>query len=178
MGFGLELVQLFALLEHVHGLAGAAGADGLGPLDDAVLADEHGGAGADAGLVEPEAVGLRDITLRVEVGEQGEADAVEAGGPCFVTELAIDADTQNLGITGLELAEQAVESRDFDASCRGEVERVEHEKNVLLTLEARKLDLRIKVAIQLEIGCLCACIDHIGCGVGDGLGAAVAAQPV
>lgn len=167
-----------ALLQHFHGLADSAGAYGFAPLDGAVFADQHGGAVADAGLFKPEAVGLRDVTLGVEVSEQGVVDACETAGPCFVTELAINADTQNLGITGLELAEQAVESRDFEASCRGEVERVEYEKNVLLTLEARQLDLGVKVAIQLEVGCLRACIDHIVGGVGDGSVAAIAARPV
>lgn len=175
MRLGVELAELLALLEKVHGLAGSAGAGGLDPFDVAVFADQHGGAVGNARAIEPEAVGLGDVTLGVEIGQQGEGDAIKTVGPRFVTELAIDADTQNLGITGLELAEQAVESRDFDASCRGEVEGVEHEKNVLLTLETRKLDLRIKVAIQFEFGCLCACIDHIGCGVGDGLRAAIAA---
>lgn len=167
-----------ALFQHFHGLADSAGANGFAPFDGAVFADQHGGAIADARLFEPEAVGLRDVTLGVEVGEQGVVDSSETTGPCFVTELAINADTHNLGITGLELAKQAVESRDFEASCRGEVERVEYEKNVLLTLEARQLDLGIKVAIQLEVGCLRACIDHIVGGVGGGWRAANAARPV
>ena len=91
---------------------------------------------------------------------------------------AIDRDTQNLGISRLELRFERVQAGDFDASCGGEVERVEYEKNVLLTLEARQLDLGIKVAFQLEVGCLCACIDHNNWWVGDGLSAAIAARSV
>ncbi len=149
-----------ALLEKVHGLARAAGADRLGPLDGSVLADQHRCAIANTGSFEPKAIGLCHITLGVEVGKQGVGNASEAASPSLVTELAIDADTQNLGITGIKLVLKTVESRDFEASCGGEVERVEHEKNVLLTLEARQLDLGVKVTVQLEVGCLCACFDH------------------
>lgn len=144
--------ELLGFLEEVAGHPGAAGAYGLGPEDLAVLADQHGGSIGDAGFLEPEAVALRDLTLGVEVGEQREVDPAKAVGPCLVAELGVDGDAQNLGVSGLELLTKRVEAGDLDASCRGEVERVEDEHDVLLALEVGELHGLVRVARQLEVG--------------------------
>jgi hypothetical protein len=96
----------------------------------------------------------------MEVREQGECDSAEALGPCFVTELGVDRDTQNLGIGLFELSEESVEAGDFDASGRREVERIEDEEQVFEPLKAGGFDGPIEVAVELEIGGLGSRLDH------------------
>jgi hypothetical protein len=121
------LAQLGGGGQEVSGVALSAGADGLGPQDLAVLADQDRRAVTDARLVEPEAVALADVTLGVEVRKQRVVDPGEAGGPGLVAELGVDGDTQNLGIGGLELRLKSVEAGNLDASGGREVQGIEDE---------------------------------------------------
>ena len=73
------LAQLLGLGQQVAGVAGAAGANGLGPLDLAVLADQDRGTVADARLLEPEAVGGGHAALGVKVGQEREGDETDPG---------------------------------------------------------------------------------------------------
>ena len=148
-------LECLALLQQILGIAAPARAGGFGPLHHAVGVDQDRGAIADAGAVEPEAVSLGDVALRMEVSQQGIVDPAKAIGPCAVTELAVHGDTQDLGIAGIELAKQRVQARDFRASGGGEVEGVEDQED-LLTLEARELHLLIGVAVEREVGRGCA----------------------
>jgi hypothetical protein len=87
----------------------------------------------------------------VEVGQERELNAPKALGPGLVTELGIHGDTQNLGVSGLELRQKLVETGDFDASGRREVERIEDDENVLAARVGGECLLAIEMAVQLEI---------------------------
>lgn len=88
----------------------------------------------------------------MEIREQREGDASEALGPGFVTELGINGDTQDLGVSGFELREERVEAGDLDASGRRKVEWVEDKQDVLAARVRGELLLRVEVAVQLELG--------------------------
>lgn len=88
----------------------------------------------------------------MEVGEQREGNASEALGPGFVTELGINGDTQDLGVSGFKLREERVEAGDLDASGRRKVEWVEDKQDVLAARVRGELFLRVEVAVQLEVG--------------------------
>jgi len=129
----------------------AAGADGLRPQNLAVFADEDRGAVADAGAVEPQAVGLGDFALGVEVGQEGIVDPAQALRPCLVTELGIDANAQDLDIDGFVVGRDCFEAGNLGASGGREVERVEDEQRVLGLEQVAQLDLAVKVAIELKV---------------------------
>ena len=137
--------------KHCLRVALSAGADGLGELDHAVGVDQEGRAVAHAGSVKPDAVVLRHLALRVEVGKKGEVDVAETSSPCLVAVRAVDRDTQDLGVAGLELSEEFVEAWDLDASGGREVERVEHHEDVL-TLKAGQGHRFTGVAVEREVG--------------------------
>lgn len=130
------LAEFLALAKQIARVALAADTGRFGPLDRAILADQHGGAIGDALVIEHEPVRRGDGSLRIEVGQQRIGDAVKRRRPCLVAELTVYADTQDLGITGLELLFERFESRDFNASCRGEIQWIKHEKDILGTVEA------------------------------------------
>jgi hypothetical protein len=48
---------------------------------------------------------------------------------------AVDAHTQNLGVTRLELVLESFESRNLSASSRRPIQRIEHQHDVFLTFE-------------------------------------------
>ena len=151
------LDEFFALGEELARVAFAARTDGLGPQDLAVLADEHGRAVGDALVVEVDTVALRHRTLGVEVGEQREGDPAKGVGPVLVTELAIDRNTQDLGVCRLELRQERVQAGDFDASRRREVEGIENEQHGLRPSKVGGLHFAFEiVAIQLECGSVCS----------------------
>jgi hypothetical protein len=68
---------------------------------------------------------------------------------------AVDGDTQNLGVAGLELREEFVEARDLFTSGGREIKRVEDDEDVL-TLEAGEADRFTGVALEREVGRCCA----------------------
>jgi hypothetical protein len=86
----------------------------------------------------------------VEVREEREGDPIKTGGPDLVAVLGINADTQNLGVAGLKVALQRVETRDFSASCGGEIEGIEDEEHVLLARVVGELNRCVQVALQAE----------------------------
>lgn len=157
--------KLLALAEQIARVALATDASGLGPLDRTILANQHRGAIGDAHIIEHQAIGIRHGAFGMEVRQKGIGDAVKRPRPCLVTILAINADTQDLGITGLELLLERFESRDFNASCRGEIQWIKHKQNILGTIEARELHRGVQMAVQLEIGGRGSCIDHDSWGV-------------
>ena len=65
-----------------------------------------------------------------------------------------------MGIAGFELALESLQAWNLDASCRGEVERVEDKQDILFAAEVRQLDLGFKVAVELKIRGLSANFDH------------------
>lgn len=74
---------------------------------------------------------------------------------------AIDTHTQNLGITGLELALQSFEPRYLLASGGCPIQGIEHQHDVFVALELAQGELRTtQMAGQLEIGGLLANLDH------------------
>lgn len=74
---------------------------------------------------------------------------------------AIDAHTQNLGVTGLELVLEGFESRDLLASGGCPIQGIEHQHDVFLTLELAQGELRAtQMARQLEIGCWLSNFNH------------------
>ncbi len=148
----LSAAEFFNLGQQLCRFSGAGWADRLGPQDLAVLTDQNRGSVGDACLIQPSAVGLSHGTLWVEVGQERELNAPKALGPGLVTELEIHGDTQNLGVSGLELRQKRVETGDFDASGRREVERIEDDENVLAARVGGECLLAIEMAVQLEIG--------------------------
>ena len=152
--------KLLALAEQIARVALAADTGGLGPFDRTILTDQHCGAIGDALIVEHKAVGRCHAPFGMEVGQEGVGDAVKRLRPRLVAKLAVNADTQDLGITVLESLFKRFESRDFNASCGREIQRIKHEQDVLGTLEARELDRGVQVTVQLEIGGLGSGIDH------------------
>jgi len=130
------------------------------PEDLSVLANQDRRAIGDAGPVQPEAVFLGDLTLGVEVGEEGELDSIEGLGPSLVTMLRVNTQTQNLGLCRVELLQKSVQTRNLDASGGREIKRIRNEEYVLLAPKSRQLDLRIQVAVELEIRGLCPGCDQ------------------
>ena len=146
--------------KEVGGRALTGRRDRLRPQDLAVLAHEHRGAIRDPGLFQPGAGGLGHGSFRVKVGQEGKVDSTEAVGPGLVAELAVNGDTQHLGIGGLELREQRVEAGNLNASSRGEVEWIEDQEQVLLPGKVLGADLVAFVAVQLERRQLCSGLDQ------------------
>lgn len=148
----LSAAEFFDLGQQLSRFSGARWADRLRPKDLAVLTDQDRRAVGDAGLIQPSAIGLSHGTLGVEVSQERELNAPKALGPGLVTELGIHRDTQNLGVSGLELRQKLVETGDLDASGRREVERIEDDENVLAARVGGECLLAIEMAVQLEIG--------------------------
>ena len=78
----------------------------------------------------------------MEILQQRERHAAQRFRPVVMGKTAVDAHTQNLGVTGLELALQSFESRDLLASSGCPIERIEHQHDVLLPLELIQGELR------------------------------------
>ncbi len=72
------------------------------PPDDPVPVDDEDGALAVAPLRAPEAVAPGDLPVRVEIGQQREAQPAEVVGERGVRGDVVDVDAQNLGIGRLE----------------------------------------------------------------------------
>ena len=136
-----------------RGHARATGAYRLGPEDLALFVDEDGCAVGDAGLVEPESVLLGHFALGVEICEKRKVDFPESLSPCFVAELRIYAHTQDLGIGRVELLQQSVQTRNLDASSRGEVEGVGDEQYILLAPELGQRNRRVEMTVEREVRC-------------------------
>jgi hypothetical protein len=58
-----------------------------------------------------------------------------------VAKSAVDAYTQNLGVTGLEVIDYRFQTRNLSGSSRCPIERVEHQHDVLLPLELAQAEL-------------------------------------
>ena len=80
-------------------------------------------------VIEKGAIGLRHAAEHV--AQQGIGET-ELFGPCFVGIVEIDADTQYLGIGGLELGQVKLEGQRFLRSNAGEGAHVEEYDHVLL----------------------------------------------
>jgi len=84
----------------------------------------------------------------VEVGEQWNADATEAVGPVGVTVDAVDADPDDLGVSGFETILQRIQRWNFEASGRCEVEGVEEKEKMLLADEVGRRNRAAEVIGQ------------------------------
>ena len=71
----------------------------------------------------------------MEVLQEREGNPTARFRPIVVRESAVDAYTQNLGITGLELFPESFEARYLLGSGRGPIERIEHQHYIFLTSE-------------------------------------------
>lgn len=89
----------------------------------------------------------------MEVCEQGELDPLETISPGLVTVLRVDAQTQNLGLGRVELLQQSVQTRNLDASSRGEVEGVGHEEDILLATELGQRHRSVEMTVEREVRC-------------------------
>ncbi len=87
----------------------------------------------------------------MEVREKRIVHSAEGLGPRTISELAVDADTQDLGVAGFELTFELFDAWDFDASSWGESERVKDEQNFLLACEVRQTHARAEVAVEFEL---------------------------
>jgi len=104
-------------------------------LHDTICVDDHRGSIRDPLVGQVETKFLGDGTLGVEVGEQRNADASETVGPVGVTVDAVDADSDDLGVSGFETTLQRIQRWHFEASGRCEVEGVEEKEKMLLADE-------------------------------------------
>ena len=164
-------VDLLALSGEIVDVALSAGTDGDGETDGAALVDDDRRAVTDARLFEPEATGLRELTLRVEVCEEGEADAAQTLCPCLVAILGVDGDTQDLGVCRLETRLERFRGGNFLASSGREVEGIEEQHDVLLAIQVFRRNRLVKVIVQLERWGLVSNLDHLSvlvdrCGFG------------
>lgn len=73
---------------------------------------------------------------------------------------AIDADTQNLGVCGLEARQKGLDSRHFLASGRRPVEWVEEDEDVPPIAEILERNLPTKLVVQAEPRCCDSFGDH------------------
>src|SRR5205085_800567 len=132
--------------------------------DDALLVDDHDGALADAFVLFPHAVLLRDFSLRMEVGEQRVmVDAAERLGECNVAWNAVYRNAHDLGVIPFKVGDFRLISRHLYGSDRGPVERIENDDDVLLSAHVTEFELlATAVTGQLEIGRLIADFERAG----------------
>ena len=97
----------------------------------------------------------------MEILQQRERHAAQRFRPVIVGKSAIDAHTQHLGVTGLELALESFESRDLLASSRRPIQGIEHQHDIFLALELIQGELGAsEMADEFEIRRLFADFNH------------------
>jgi hypothetical protein len=111
--------------------------------------------------VDPELV--RDLTARMEVGEQGKADPAEVPRPVGVRVFGVDGDARDDGVgLGSETVCQRIQRRYFAASGRGPVEGIEEQENVALPLVVAEVELGSELRLESEIRRWLTDFDHEG----------------
>lgn len=128
--------------------------------DDAAGVDQDRRAIGDPAVVEVEAVAVGDGALGVKVAEQREADPAEALAPRGVREGAVDAGPEGAGVGSVKGLEPRIQRGDLAASRRGEIERIEHQEDVLLVCVVAERDHPAELVFQLEAGRLVSNVQH------------------
>lgn len=158
---GMLRVYLGGEREKLVDVAPPAGADAARVADNALGVDENRGPVGDAGLLEVDAVFLGDRALRVEVGEERERDAAEIPRPVGVTVAAVDADARDSRIGfRLKTIDQRFQRRNFVASRRCPVERVEEQEDVVPPPVVAEVELGPEMGFEGEIRGFCSDGDH------------------
>jgi len=172
-GFGRVLgVDLGGEREELVDVAPPGGADAARVPDDALGVDENGGPVGDTGLLEVDAVLLGDGAPGVEVGEERERDAAEIPRPVGVAVAAIDAYARDTRIGfRLKAIGQRFQRRNFAASRRCPVERVEEQEDVVPTAVVAKVELGSKMGLEGEVRGFGSDAYHKGIYTPDGPGA-------
>jgi hypothetical protein len=120
--------------------------------DDALGVDENGGPIGDAGLLKVDAVFLGDGPLRVEVCEERERDAAQIPRPVGVAVASIDAYARDARIGfRLKPIDQRFQRRNFAASRRCPVERVEQQEDVVPTPVVAEVELGPEMGLEGEV---------------------------
>ena len=122
----------------------------VAPLDRAVGVDQDQRAVGHAGRLEVGAVGLRDLALGLEVGEQRGVDA-ELLAEGLVGVDVVDADADQLDALLLEFGLDLLVDRELVRADGAEVERVEDEQHAT-TAEVGERDLLAVLVAQREVG--------------------------
>ena len=93
--------------------------------DGAPAIDDDGRTIRNSGTGQVRAIGIGDGPLGLKIGQQGKGNTPEIAGPVGMAMNAVDADTQNLGVCGLEARQKSLDARHFLASGGCPVEWVE-----------------------------------------------------
>ncbi len=128
--------------------------------DRAPAIDEHGCAVGDSGLGKIRAVCLRDGPFGLKIGQQREGNTSQIASPIGVAMNTVDADTQNLGVCGLEARQKSLDSRHFLTSGGRPVEWVEEQQDVPPIAEVSERNLSTELVVQAEPRCGGSFADH------------------
>ena len=127
---------------------GAAGVD-----------DDSGPVGDPAVLkIKPE--GASDLTLGVKVSQQRDRDAAQARRPVGVTIDAVDGDAEDLRIGLKELSSQRIQRWYLLASRGREIQGIEDQHHVTLSVELRAREAPAKVIRECEVWRFVTEFDH------------------
>ncbi len=128
--------------------------------DRAPAIDEHGCAVRNSGSRQIRAVGVGDSPFGLKIGQQWEGNASQIASPVGVAMNTVDADTQNLGVRGLEARQKSLDSRHFLASGGRPVEWVEEQQDVPPIAEVPERNLSTELVVQAEAWCGGSFADH------------------
>ena len=157
----LALADFLALSQQVLWVPFTRRGHGDGVTDNTLFVDDHGGAVGNALVFQKNPIFLGHVPFGMEVLQKRERNPAQRLRPIVMGKSAIDAHTQNLGVTGLELVLEGFESRHLLASGGCPIQGIEHQHNVLLPLELAQGELRAtQMANQLKIGGLLTNLDH------------------
>ena len=121
-----SLVDLPRLRQHFLGIALPRGSNRIRKTDDALLVDNDGSAIGNPLVFEKHAILFSHVPLGMEILQEWERNPTTRFRPIVMRESAIDAHTQNLGVTGLELFFESFQARYFLGSGRCPIERIEN----------------------------------------------------
>ncbi len=91
----------------------------------------------------------------MEVRKERVGDPTQAVSPSLVAEFRVDAETQNLGLCGIKVAQLRLDAGNLDASCRGKIKGIENQQHVLFAAVVRKLDCLAVLGLKREVRCVC-----------------------
>ena len=98
----------------------------------------------------------------MKILQKRERNAAARFRPIVVREPAIDAHTQNLGVTGLEVFLESFQAGNFLGSSRCPIQWIEHQHDVFLPLELVQREFGpAQMARQFEVRRLFADFNHV-----------------
>jgi len=121
------------------------------PAHDAFFVDDERAPGRDAPVLIENAVGLGDRSVRPEVREQRELEALRVG-PGAVGEEGVHRHREQFHVVTGDLGELVAHPAQLGAAHRAEGQRVEHQHHVLGTAEAGQLHGGAVLVGKLEVG--------------------------